>query len=60
MMSGSITSISVPSSDVDAGTWHRRLGHMSKKGMKAMVSKGKLPELNPIDLDFCEDCVYEK
>ncbi|RVX02908.1 Retrovirus-related Pol polyprotein from transposon TNT 1-94 [Vitis vinifera] len=29
----------------DTSLWHRRLGHMSEKGMKMLLSKGKLPEL---------------
>ena len=33
---------------------------MSEKGMKVMLSKDKLPWLKSIDLDFCEDCIYEK
>jgi len=60
MTSSSTTSILVASSDVDADTWHHRLWHMSEKEMKAMISKRKLPELKYIDLDFCEDYVYEK
>jgi len=43
MMSGSGASILVASSEADVGVWHRRLGHMSEKGMKVMVSKDKLP-----------------
>jgi len=45
MMLDSTTSISVAPSDVDVGTWHHRLGHMSEKGMKVMLSKGKLSGL---------------
>ena len=60
MISGSKTSISIASSGVDAGTWHRRPKQMSGKGMKAMLSKGKLLRLKSIDLDFCEDYVYGK
>ena len=33
---------------------------MSEKGMKVMLSKDKLPRLKTDDLDFCEDCIYEK
>jgi len=33
---------------------------MSEKEMKAMLSKGKLPGLKSIDLDFCEGSVYGK
>jgi len=43
MMSSFKTSISIASSKLDAGVWHRRLGHMSKKGMKVSLSKDKLP-----------------
>jgi len=39
MTSGSTASISIASSELDAGVWHQRFGHMSKKGMKAMLSK---------------------
>ena len=60
MTSGSTASISVASSDVDAGMWHHRLGHKSEKGMKAMLSKNMLLGLKFINLDFCKECVYEK
>jgi len=42
MMSSFGVSISVASSEVDARVWHRRLGHMSEKGMKVILSKDKL------------------
>ena len=51
MTFNSTASISVASSDVNAGTWHRRLGHMSEKGMKAMFSKGKLLRFKSINLN---------
>ena len=44
----------------DAGVWHSRLGHMSKKGMKIMHSKGHLPGLKHVEVGFCEDCVFGK
>ena len=40
--------------------WHKRLGHMSEKGMKVMHSKGKLPSLRSIENDICEDCIIGK
>ena len=40
--------------------WHRRLGHMSEKGMKMLLSKGKLPELKSIDFDMCESYILGK
>ncbi|RVW58198.1 Retrovirus-related Pol polyprotein from transposon TNT 1-94 [Vitis vinifera] len=41
------------------GYW-RRLGHMSEKGMKMLLSKGKLPELKSIDFDMCESYILGK
>ncbi|RVW95710.1 Retrovirus-related Pol polyprotein from transposon TNT 1-94 [Vitis vinifera] len=48
--------------DASTGTslWHRRLGHMSEKWMKMLLSKGKLPELKSIDFDMCESCILGK
>ena len=40
--------------------WHKRLGHMSEKGMKVMHSKGKLPSLWSIEIDICEDYILGK
>ncbi|WVY97098.1 hypothetical protein V8G54_029249 [Vigna mungo] len=40
--------------------WHQRLGHMSEKGMRIMHSKGKLPSLQSIEFDMCEDCILGK
>ena len=58
--SGTNTVLAAASSEPDATTWHRRLGHMSEKGMKAMITNEKLPGLKQLDLEFCEDCVYGK
>ncbi|XP_075087872.1 putative mitochondrial protein AtMg00300 [Nicotiana tabacum] len=44
----------------DTTLWHRRLGHMSEKGMKLLASKEKLPNLKHIELGLCEDCIYGK
>ncbi|KAE8661680.1 hypothetical protein F3Y22_tig00113725pilonHSYRG01810 [Hibiscus syriacus] len=40
--------------------WHQRLGHMSEKGMKTLLSKGKLSDLKNIDVGLCEDCIFGK
>lgn len=40
--------------------WHCRLGHMSQKGMKELLSRGKLPELKSVDLGMCESCIMGK
>ena len=47
----------------DAGVstlWHQRLGHMSEKGMKMLASKGRIPDLQNVKIDFCEPCVLGK
>ena len=33
---------------------------MSEKGMKTLLSKGKLPDLKNIDVGLCEDCIFGK
>nr|KYP45462.1 Retrovirus-related Pol polyprotein from transposon TNT 1-94 [Cajanus cajan] len=40
--------------------WHHRLGHMSEKGTKILVSRGKIPELKEVEVGFCEPCVFWK
>ena len=52
--------IAVADASIDTSLWHRRLGHMSEKGMKMLLSKGKLPELKSIDFDMCESCILGK
>ena len=44
----------------DASLWHNRLGHMSQKGLKELLSKGKLPELKNVHFDMCESCIIGK
>ena len=52
--------IAVVDASIDTSLWHRRLGHMSEKGMKTLLSKEKLPELKSIDFDMCECCIFGK
>ncbi|RVW21719.1 Retrovirus-related Pol polyprotein from transposon TNT 1-94 [Vitis vinifera] len=52
--------IVVVDASTDTSLWHHRLGHMSEKGMKMLLSKGKLPELKSIDFDMCESCILGK
>ena len=49
--------IAVANASTDISLWHRRLGHMSEKMMKIVLSKAKLPELKSIDFDMCESCI---
>ena len=46
--------------DANANLWHQRLGHMSEKGMKVLLSKGKLPKLESTDFNMCEGCIFGK
>ena len=52
--------IAVVDASTDTSLWHRKLGHMSEKGMKMLLSKGKLAELKSIDFDMCESCILGK
>ncbi|GKA86889.1 putative RNA-directed DNA polymerase [Tanacetum coccineum] len=44
----------------NAALWHKRLGHMSEKGMKILALKGRIPYLQKVVVGFCEPCVLEK
>ena len=57
MTSSPRDTIAVADANTNTSLWHRRLGHMSEKEMKMLLSKGKLPELKPIDFDMCESCI---
>ena len=52
--------IAVVDASIDTTLWHRKLGHMSEKGMKMLLSKGKLPELKSINFDICESYILGK
>ena len=52
--------IAVADASTDTNLWHCRFGHMSEKGMKMLLSKGKLLELKSIDFDMCESCILGK
>ena len=41
-----------------ADLWHKRLSHMSDKGLKNLVGKNLLPGLKSYNLDLCEHCIY--
>ena len=66
---GTLYMVEVPVDDVnatvgeDAGSstlWHQRLRHMSEKGMKEMVSKGRISGLEKVTVGFYEPCVLGK
>ena len=60
MTSSPRDTIVVANASTDTSLWHRRLGHMSEKGMKMLLSKGKLSELKSIDFVMCESCILGK
>lgn len=59
-MENTSTFISVVTKDIDSDIWHCKMKHLSEKGMKIFHSRGKLPGLKALDLEFCEDYVYGK
>ena len=60
MTSSPRDTIAVAEASTDTSLWHRRLGHVSEKGMKILLSRGKLLELKSIDFDMCENCILGK
>ena len=54
MTSSPRDTITIVDASIDTSLWYHRLGHISEKGMKILLSKGKLPELKSIDFDICE------
>ena len=60
MTSSPRDTIAVVEANTDASLWHRRLCHISGKGMKMLLSKEKLPELKSSNLDMCESCILGK
>ena len=60
MTSSPKDTIAIVEASADTSLWHHRLGRISEKGMKMLLSKGKLAELKSIDFDMCESCILEK
>ena len=60
MTSSPRDTVAVAEASIDTSLWHYRLGHMSEKGMKILLSRGKLLELKSIDFDICESCILGK
>ena len=44
---------SVNAIDMEASLWHRRLRHISEKGLNVLAKKDVLPGLNNVDLEKC-------
>ena len=41
-------------------TWHKKLGHISEKGLKILSDRKLLHRLTNVTLPFCEHCVISK
>ena len=60
MTSNPRDTIAIAETSTDTSLWHHRLGHMSEKGMKMLLSKGKLPKLKFADFEMCESYILGK
>ena len=40
--------------------WHKRLGHISEKGMHILANQELLPKVKGVHLEKCVDCVVGK
>ena len=52
------SNLALSKEEISADLWHKRLGHMSEKGLKILVGKSLLPGLKSYNLDLCEHCIY--
>ena len=52
--------VAIANTSANSKLWHLRLGHMSEKGMKVLMSKGKLPELKLVKSNLCEGHIIRK
>ena len=46
--------------DSSGEIWHKRLGHMSEKGMHILAGQKLLPEVKGVHLERCVDCLVKK
>ena len=46
--------------DSNGEIWHKRLGHMSEKGMHVIANQKLLPEVKGVHLEQCVDCLAGK
>ena len=51
---------SVNAIDIEVSLWHRRLSHISEKGMNVLAKKDVLPILKNDDLEKCSHCTDGK
>jgi transposase InsO family protein len=53
-------STSADSDAISTHLWHKRLGHMSERGLEELSKRGLLGGEKTGKLDFCEHCVFGK
>ncbi|RDX79846.1 hypothetical protein CR513_39688, partial [Mucuna pruriens] len=46
--------------DMEASLWHRRLSHISEKGLTCLAKKGMLPRLKNVEFEKCSHCITGK
>ncbi|RDX73801.1 hypothetical protein CR513_46532, partial [Mucuna pruriens] len=46
--------------DMEASLWHRRLSHISEKGLTCLAKKDMLPGLKNAELEKCSHCMAGK
>ncbi|RDX88618.1 hypothetical protein CR513_29764, partial [Mucuna pruriens] len=51
---------SVNAMDMEASLWHRRLSHISEKGLTCLAKKDMLPGLKNAELEKCSHCMAGK
>ncbi|RDY03371.1 hypothetical protein CR513_13054, partial [Mucuna pruriens] len=51
---------SVNAMDMEASLWHRRLSHISEKGLNCLAKKDMLPGLKNAELEKCSHCMAGK
>ncbi|KAI9153156.1 hypothetical protein LWI28_006810 [Acer negundo] len=44
----------------DPNLWHQRFGHISSQRLKCLHSRGKLPGLKSVEVDFYKSCILGK
>ena len=46
--------------DLSGELWHKRMRHMSEKGMHMLANQKLLPEVKEVHLEKCVDCLVGK
>ena len=46
--------------DIIVELWHKRLCHMSEKGMRRLADDNLIPEVKNMQLEKCTDCLAGK